>query len=382
MREDGLHFIFEGRLDAGRGPYVGMDRRDVFVDLVVVSPRAGSSNENMSRLASRLSPKPRRLPRFPTNSQISPRLSQSLLPDTGLDSVLSSPEITITRQLEMLNVFLGYEQANKYTILDSANTVVGYIAEHESGIKSTILRQLLKTRRPFQADVMDRHGTVVLHLTRPTKWFLNSKISAATPTTHLGDCSSSWHPWRRRYILPDDVIDAPFLAWSFELPSFTIERKFSGFVKEIFTDMGLYSVVFRGGSVEERAVVLATAVTIDIDYFSRHSSSSAMPLMVGSEMGGMGGSGAGAAAGTAAGLGNGMDPGDIGGLGDLDGDGIGGGGGDIGGLGGGGDSGFGGGGGMGGSGFGKNEYGDDIVPDAEEGGGGFLGDLWDSMNDD
>lgn len=75
-------------------------------------------------------------------------------------SILDIDRIYVTRQIEMMNVFLGYEQANRYTMQTDAGPV-GYICEIGSGIGSMILRQLLRTRRYLNADVLDTNGSVV-----------------------------------------------------------------------------------------------------------------------------------------------------------------------------------------------------------------------------
>ena len=99
-------------------------------------------------------------------------------------------------------------------------------------------------------------------------------------------------------------VDEPFLSWDFSLRSAddklvgSVNRNFAGFGREIFTDTGVYALRMdsasenqgqspqaqtngetttvesgcgRGMTLDERAVMLATAVTIDFDYFSRHS---------------------------------------------------------------------------------------------------------------
>jgi len=115
-------------------------------------------------------------------------------------------------------------------------------------------------------------------------------------------------------------ISAPFLSWDFTLRNQdeniigSVNRSFGGFAREIFTDTGAYalrmdSAALMEGATEQpggesaltldqRAVMLATAVSIDFDYFSRHSSVGGggfMPLW----FPGMGGS-AEAGAGTGA----------------------------------------------------------------------------------
>jgi hypothetical protein len=65
-----------------------------------------------------------------------------------------------------------------------------------------------------------------------------------------------------------------------------VNKNFAGFAREIFTDTSQYMIRFdslsgmaqeqmehkgRALNLDERAVVLATAISIDFDYFSRHS---------------------------------------------------------------------------------------------------------------
>ena len=101
-------------------------------------------------------------------------------------------------------------------------------------------------------------------------------------------------------------VDAPFLSWDFPLlsassqPIGSVTRNFAGFGREIFTDTGVYALRMdaagpaadeepralgsktdaEGGgreaaavgmTLDQRAVMLATAVSVDFDYFSRKS---------------------------------------------------------------------------------------------------------------
>lgn len=107
-------------------------------------------------------------------------------------------------------------------------------------------------------------------------------------------------------------VDEPFLSWDFNLLSEdkrligSVNRNFVGFARELFTDTGVYAlrmdaaglasepghVISKTGelsrdsqefnpgmTLDQRAVMLATAVSIDFDYFSRHSNSSGMGFM-------------------------------------------------------------------------------------------------------
>ena len=138
----------------------------------------------------------------------------------------------------------------------------------------------------------------------------------------IGESVQSWHLWRRRYNLfvqefkrrqqlmdnetnletnnnshmlrQFGAIDAPFL--SFEFPVMdeenkivaSVDRNWVGLGREFLTDTGVYVVRFDSQqsfkgvydpsvlsnhvlNLDERAILLANAVSIDFDYFSRHS---------------------------------------------------------------------------------------------------------------
>lgn len=89
-------------------------------------------------------------------------------------------------------------------------------------------------------------------------------------------------------------MDAPFLAFTFNIRDEqskligSVDRNWVGLGRELFTDTGVYllrmdsstfdldpnsqdAVSPHSLTLDQRAVVLGTAVSIDFDYFSRHS---------------------------------------------------------------------------------------------------------------
>ena len=92
------------------------------------------------------------------------------------EDILSEPTLVIGRQLEMMNVIVGFEQQNKYSIRNEQGNQIGTIYEEGDSFLHVLKRQLLRTRREFKADVVDVHGNVVFKVNRPIKWFLNSEM--------------------------------------------------------------------------------------------------------------------------------------------------------------------------------------------------------------
>ncbi|CEP61283.1 Aim25p LALA0_S02e10902g [Lachancea lanzarotensis] len=253
-------------------------------------------------------------------------------------TILNEPTVVVERQMEMMNVFLGFEQANKYVILDALGNRIGYMQERDFGIAKAVMRQFYRLHRPFVVDVFDNWGNVLLTIKRPFSW-INSHIKAILPDdialdasarpesasasfgsvptpqttstlgeagTLVGESVQNWHLWRRRYELFQRdsnaggsfnqfaQIDAPFLSFEFPLVDeknkiiATVDRNWVGLGRELFTDTGVYIVrmdstrSFQGVyppeslsdqilDLDQRAVLLANAVSIDFDYFSRHS---------------------------------------------------------------------------------------------------------------
>ena len=79
-------------------------------------------------------------------------------------SILANSSLVITRQLELMNVMVGFEQANKYVIMDAQGQHIGFIAEKDLGVGSTMKRQMFGTRRSFETHIFDKIGTEVLRV--------------------------------------------------------------------------------------------------------------------------------------------------------------------------------------------------------------------------
>lgn len=63
-----------------------------------------------------------------------------------------------------MNVLLGFEQANKYVILDPQENHLGFIAERDLGMGKMMARQMFSTHRSFTAHVFDKHEKEVLRV--------------------------------------------------------------------------------------------------------------------------------------------------------------------------------------------------------------------------
>lgn len=231
----------------------------------------------------------------------------------GIYDILKEPTLVIERQVELMNVVIGFEQANRYRIMNSNGEQIAYMEEKDFGIMKALGRQFFRLHRPFELEVFNNYGDLILTIKRPFS-FINSHIKALLPgydergnLMHevVGESVQKWHLWRRRYDLfklDDEVtdeyaqygaIDSGFLAFDFPVYNdngdviASVDRNWVGLGRELFTDTGVYIVrmdpaAFAGMgliypsvagqlTLDQRAILLGNAVSIDFDYFSRHS---------------------------------------------------------------------------------------------------------------
>jgi hypothetical protein len=102
----------------------------------------------------------------------------------SLRTLLSVPALVVARQLEMMSILVGYEQANRYQLLSPEGEVLGYLLEEELGIGSAIKRQVLRTHRPFKATVLDKEGRVLLIVSRESDFGADHRRRRLTSLHH------------------------------------------------------------------------------------------------------------------------------------------------------------------------------------------------------
>ena len=238
----------------------------------------------------------------------------------SIKDILSRPIVILERQIEYGNLIFGFEQRNRYTLSDPDGSPLGYLLERERSLSQVILRQITRLHRPFIVDFFDINNNFLFTLQRNFS-FINSKVkvwnqnddNVTLPYNYLvGVSEQRWHPWRRKYDLfaqdglvinqhqgPRQLnqfgyIDAPFLSFDFPVKDEhgkiigSVDRNWVGLGRELFTDTGVYVIRFDSYrsfngvydrsmlsdqilNLNQRAVLLSNAVTIDFDYFSRHS---------------------------------------------------------------------------------------------------------------
>lgn len=207
---------------------------------------------------------------------------------TDLTQALTSgSQVVIKQKRELAEVFLGLETRNQYLVFDQTGAPCGSIVEQGTGIAAILKRLLLKSRRPFLIYVADANGKILLEFSRPFFFFF-SDIAVRIPNgPTLGTAHRRFGILNKIYDLKDanghafaQIRSSMFKIWTFAIRDAQdnevarISKKWSGALKEYFTDADNFMIEFgsKHWTAAQRAVIFATAISIDFDFFENNNS--------------------------------------------------------------------------------------------------------------
>ena len=192
-------------------------------------------------------------------------------------------ELVVRQTREMLEVFTGFETANRYRILTPEGQEVMYAYE-DSGFLG---RQFLGTNRPLNLHILDADGTPILNADRKFFFFfshLNVQDGNGSP---VGSLKRQFGMLKRKFA----VLDASgqqvaglngriFRPFTFTLNNARgdelgrIVKEWGGIMREGFTDADNFRIHFTDmeGGDQTRLLLLASAFAIDLDFFEEKGS--------------------------------------------------------------------------------------------------------------
>ncbi|MBU0469078.1 MAG: scramblase [Candidatus Omnitrophica bacterium] len=194
-----------------------------------------------------------------------------------MDRLSSISGLVVQQKKEWGEILSGFETKNKYQIFDEAGSPLYLVAE-ESG--SMILRLFLKALRPFTMLVLTQSGQEVLRVKRPFRFFFH-RAEVYTPEGKLlGVIQKKFSVLRRIYSVQNRSgneicqLFGPLLhPWTFNIMCEgeaygKITKKWSGLMKESFTDADNFGVTFPAlCKIEMKAIFLGAVFLIDFVHF-------------------------------------------------------------------------------------------------------------------
>ncbi len=196
-------------------------------------------------------------------------------------AVLAGADTLIIRQKkEWGEILTGFETKNRYEVVDHLNNPLIEALEEGGSALATITRIFLKALRPFTMHLFSPQGTGLFKLKRPFRFYFHELDVCQPNGAPLGKIKRRFAVLRRIYSVIDRHgheifrLFGPLLhPWTFQIQKGgqelgKITKKWSGLVKESFTDADNFGITFPEGiDLSQKAVLLGAVFLIDFVHF-------------------------------------------------------------------------------------------------------------------
>lgn len=199
-----------------------------------------------------------------------------------MNELIKYPKVFVNQRHEIAE-FFSLESRNKYEITTEDGSHIGFAAEQQKGFLGFLFRQFLGHWRTFDIHFFTDNRLPWMSAHHPFRWFFQCLLVHGNNKKYLGSIEKRFSILTKRF----DVLDAqnkivlqvesPFFKWwTFEFmdrnrKAATVNKKWSGFLTEVFTDKDKFLVEYNNSNLpeEQRQLVLAAALFIDLQYFER-----------------------------------------------------------------------------------------------------------------
>jgi hypothetical protein len=190
----------------------------------------------------------------------------------------------VVRQRVEIAEFFGFETRNKYEIYDDHQKLIGFCAEQQKGIIGFLLRQLMGHWRSFEVHFFDENRKQVMYSVHPFRFFFqefhvydSAGRMIGWADQRFGILTKKFDVFNSRNELIFEMRSGFFSFWTFPLRDrlgrqrALIKKRWSGVLKEIFSDADNFAVFFEDSTLtqDERSLVLAMSVFTDLQYFEQ-----------------------------------------------------------------------------------------------------------------
>ena len=205
----------------------------------------------------------------------------------SLEEQINDKKSLIVKQIREVAEIFGYETRNKYIIETEDGDHFGNAEESGSGWFGFFIRQFLGHFRSFDIVLEDRSRNTYI-ANYPFRFYFNELIVNDSLGKTIGKIKKKFTFFKRRFEITDPndnvifIINSNFTQfWTFEAIKTDalgkdsiigkIEKKWSGILKEAFTDGDKFKVSFITNDKKEKILILMSALLIDLLYFEKKS---------------------------------------------------------------------------------------------------------------
>ena len=187
------------------------------------------------------------------------------------------PERIVKQEIEFMEVFTGFETANRYSVRtpDGAELLYAY---EESG---KISRLFLRNHRPLTIHFVDNDGNEVFTAERGFFWMFSHLYVGDEDGKLIGSLQRTFKLLGRRIAILDHEgtkrseirggLFRPntFMVYSDGEEVARITKRWGGLAREMFSDADTFQVGMDLERVDQgfATIILAAAIAIDLDFF-------------------------------------------------------------------------------------------------------------------
>jgi len=208
--------------------------------------------------------------------------------ERGLESLAMVDQLILKQELELMEVAIGVEEANKYTVFDSSGNVMFTVQEDGT---NCVYRCCCGGCRSFNVMIMDTQGQPIIQLVSPNtcNWCCLRSIEVQSPPgTAIGFAQQQFTWFYPKIKIQKEngktfiIANGPLRAYGkcctgdaeFVLTDNTgeevgkISKKWGGATTEIFTDADTFKISFPEDlDTTSKAILLGTAIFVDFVFY-------------------------------------------------------------------------------------------------------------------
>ncbi len=197
------------------------------------------------------------------------------------EDILKQQTLLVAQQRELVEL-IGIETRNQYAITaGEGGGILAYAAEQQSGVLGFLVRQFLGHWRTFSISIYDSGWNPALVAHHPFCWLFQRLEISTAEGRRLGVLQQRFSLLTKRFDVEDAAgrvrltVSSPlWRIWTFPFMKggrqmALVTKKWAGLLSEAFTDKDRFRVEYQDSrlTAEERQLILAAALFIDLQYF-------------------------------------------------------------------------------------------------------------------
>ena len=171
----------------------------------------------------------------------------------------------------------AFKLSNAYKVYDKDGVEIGAIQEHKSLWHILLSFVLSKNMMPFELNILNADGKRIAQLKRGVTLFMSKVQIFNEAGAPIGSFKQKFTLMKPKFTLLDNLgtematIKGDWKAWSFEITDAaglrigSIDKKWNGVAKELFTTADKYAVNIEPTQTDENTRIAVASVAAAID---------------------------------------------------------------------------------------------------------------------